>query len=1097
MSAPIPRRRIIVSNLPLALEGHAENTEPAVEVLSEPLETEEMFDGMIQRTPVGTVPSVPTNFEGTGLPKIEIVPGSGIVLPGGINVYFLDLAPGCDTPMHRTPSVDYIAIISGTPTLLTPKRAFKVEDGKGTWDEVVETVLGPGDVAVQRGAMHAWTNRSDAWVRMVGIIVDAKPSKVKVGENFQELGEKWYLGIDFGSTSTRAFLYSPTQSPEKQRNVVENYDGRSLRTAHRFERGDFSSMGYPFEPGLPVYQGESLDLHRQAVSLKYAIYALTRHNDDLYSQYSLVQPIWNASGDEEFKERLREGLTDLFIAVKEKVDKLCKSKDLNIKRIAITVPAQWTGTGQCLAEEYESIVSRVFDAPGREIVFVTETEALAHYLLRDEKNLVSTGEPRFTLLFMDFGGHNMNGSIFNEVNGPREANGEEGSSSFYGDGDPFGAGGGSEHWSFHMGNLMEMRYVEMRGLSMTPAERQAAVDEFDMNKDSLGPCFEENVFECRHLGMTFGYEDLCHTFKQGHRNVFRLAEKQIERISKFKTGKTVVIAGGTAKHEAVKQKLRQLCEKYGMPPPRFVAEMGVSYSSVKIAQGAAYAASTDLDLETFIQQGAAFGIQRKAVPTYTGKGADKARDWEKLSPVLFSKDKKGALDLDFATGRDEFKLVCDPFFTVQERMQRPDELSGDRCYDVLELGKLKRGNWTVAMSQTQALGFESCVTLQSQWSNCKPRRGGLKQRGSEEPFLDDSGYTSWPLKMVYDCGARCFFFESNLDDTLDIESFLSGASLQDEEPDTTSMQRQQHTQTPQAPAQDDETNGISAQGERVRKIFASLTTKLECCIEEDFPFNPNNWSWLKYGKSHGETKDGTSQGIVSAIDYARRLGFVLEKRPPEEHRSSIGDEQDVLRQLESEFVAQQEIETYEDFGKAERDIEATPASFYGAGPPSNGDYQDEMASDDDLGDEPASQNFFMNRDLLTTAQDAMSRMRGSSFETRPNQEDASRNHFDPRARSEPSPSNSAIFSFEGASVDAGQTPVEVPATHQRRPPPSSLHKRPRSGAALTPRSSQQAEAEASKRRRLRERLRKKDASGISDSEDASDSDESSDSEASG
>ncbi|KAF4820669.1 hypothetical protein CGCSCA5_v003741 [Colletotrichum siamense] len=99
MDDHLPRRRIVLSNLPLESSGSAIQTEPAVEVLTEQLQTEEMFGGLLRRTPVGTVSAVPTNFDGSGLPKIEAAPGSGVVFPGGLNVYFLDLAPGCTTPM--------------------------------------------------------------------------------------------------------------------------------------------------------------------------------------------------------------------------------------------------------------------------------------------------------------------------------------------------------------------------------------------------------------------------------------------------------------------------------------------------------------------------------------------------------------------------------------------------------------------------------------------------------------------------------------------------------------------------------------------------------------------------------------------------------------------------------------------------------------------------------------------------------------------------------------------------------------------------------------------------------------------------------------
>lgn len=37
----------------------------------------------------------------SGRPSLDTVPGSGIVLPGGANIYYLDLAPHSDSPMVR------------------------------------------------------------------------------------------------------------------------------------------------------------------------------------------------------------------------------------------------------------------------------------------------------------------------------------------------------------------------------------------------------------------------------------------------------------------------------------------------------------------------------------------------------------------------------------------------------------------------------------------------------------------------------------------------------------------------------------------------------------------------------------------------------------------------------------------------------------------------------------------------------------------------------------------------------------------------------------------------------------------------------------
>lgn len=78
------------------------------------------------------------------------------MLPGGLNMYYIDIAPKTDGALHRTTSTDYLVVLKGQLSLITPKpEAYSVKDGKATFDEAVETVAYPGDVVAQRGPMHA------------------------------------------------------------------------------------------------------------------------------------------------------------------------------------------------------------------------------------------------------------------------------------------------------------------------------------------------------------------------------------------------------------------------------------------------------------------------------------------------------------------------------------------------------------------------------------------------------------------------------------------------------------------------------------------------------------------------------------------------------------------------------------------------------------------------------------------------------------------------------------------------------------------------------------------------------------------------------
>jgi quercetin dioxygenase-like cupin family protein len=61
--------------------------------------------------------------------------------------------------MHRTESVDYAVVLEGEITMLLDDQ---------------DVVLRAGDVVIQRGTNHAWSNRSGKPVRMLYILIDGK-----------------------------------------------------------------------------------------------------------------------------------------------------------------------------------------------------------------------------------------------------------------------------------------------------------------------------------------------------------------------------------------------------------------------------------------------------------------------------------------------------------------------------------------------------------------------------------------------------------------------------------------------------------------------------------------------------------------------------------------------------------------------------------------------------------------------------------------------------------------------------------------------------------------------------------------------------------
>lgn len=99
------------------------------------------------------VPIPGTEPEPTDIPVRVPPPGDGVV------IRYTDMAPGAESPMHRTETVDVGIVLEGETWLL-------LDDGS-------ETRIGVGDAVVQRGTNHAWANRSDRPVRMVFVLIDA------------------------------------------------------------------------------------------------------------------------------------------------------------------------------------------------------------------------------------------------------------------------------------------------------------------------------------------------------------------------------------------------------------------------------------------------------------------------------------------------------------------------------------------------------------------------------------------------------------------------------------------------------------------------------------------------------------------------------------------------------------------------------------------------------------------------------------------------------------------------------------------------------------------------------------------------------------
>jgi len=148
------------------------------------LPTAEVAPGSPVRAGLWTTDSAPASNAGAADPAPD-----GIILRtppahrGGSVIRVTDIVPdklrayepeelrrrGCKTTpgrsarhpgFHATDTVDYAICLEG--------EVWAVLDED-------ETLMGPGDVLIQRGTYHAWSNRSDKICRMLFILIDAEP----------------------------------------------------------------------------------------------------------------------------------------------------------------------------------------------------------------------------------------------------------------------------------------------------------------------------------------------------------------------------------------------------------------------------------------------------------------------------------------------------------------------------------------------------------------------------------------------------------------------------------------------------------------------------------------------------------------------------------------------------------------------------------------------------------------------------------------------------------------------------------------------------------------------------------------------------------
>ena len=118
---------------------------------------------------IWTTPAVPADLNaGTDGP----IP-AGKTLHGGSVIRMVDMLPGRSSPMHRSYSIDFGIILSGSVEL-------ELEGG-------AVVTASAGDVVVQRGTNHLWRNPSaDTVCRIAAVLIEAAPVVID-GKTLEEI----------------------------------------------------------------------------------------------------------------------------------------------------------------------------------------------------------------------------------------------------------------------------------------------------------------------------------------------------------------------------------------------------------------------------------------------------------------------------------------------------------------------------------------------------------------------------------------------------------------------------------------------------------------------------------------------------------------------------------------------------------------------------------------------------------------------------------------------------------------------------------------------------------------------------------------------
>ena len=158
-----------------------DNDGSSVAVIRDDLTLEPWLDGAIRKIQLFAHYGAPGTSEHhitrDGIERASGLSGGQVTLENGILSCIMDMAPGAKIGLHRTESIDHLAILHGSVNM-----SYEC-DG-----ETRSVELKAGDVMIQRGTTHGW-EAGPQGMRFFTVMTHAKPVSVRVSG--AQLKEFW------------------------------------------------------------------------------------------------------------------------------------------------------------------------------------------------------------------------------------------------------------------------------------------------------------------------------------------------------------------------------------------------------------------------------------------------------------------------------------------------------------------------------------------------------------------------------------------------------------------------------------------------------------------------------------------------------------------------------------------------------------------------------------------------------------------------------------------------------------------------------------------------------------------------------------------